>query len=94
MSHATRTATAPVLTTAPTLDVRVILDAVIRTHRPLLLQTARDLLRSRRHRADDVVQDVCLAVLEGAIELSVDPRTALLDMLRAVAAEAMRGSTK
>jgi hypothetical protein len=68
---------------------RVVLDAVIRNHRALLVRTAREnLVGRRRQDAEDVVQDVCLAVLEGEIVLSVDLKVALLELLRAVAAAA------
>jgi DNA-directed RNA polymerase specialized sigma24 family protein len=83
---------ATVVVSAPALDPRlqrVVLDAVIRRHRALLVRTASEnLVGRRRQDAEDVVQDVCLAVLEGEIVLSADVRVALLELLRAVAAEA------
>ena len=93
MHRSTRSSAAPVFPTASDLEVRVILDAVVRSSRPLLIQIAREHLEGRRQNAEDLVQDVCLAVLEGTVVLSSDPRAALLDMLRAVAARASsRGS--
>jgi len=88
MSHSTHSSAALVLSPASTPGLRVVLDAVVRTNRALLVQTARAHLPGRHHLAEDVVQDVCLAVLEGAVPLSSDPKVALLDMLGAVAAMA------
>jgi hypothetical protein len=67
-------------------DVRPVLDAVIRAHRPQLVTLARQHLRSCRTTPDDVVQTVCLHALLGRFELSLDPVKALEDMKRAVVA--------
>jgi hypothetical protein len=49
---------------------------------------APDQIGTQRQQAEDIVQDACLAVLEGQVELSPDPRAALLDVLKAVAGAA------
>lgn len=71
-------------------SVRVVLDAVVRAHRPLLVQVARDHLGPRGQDAEDIVEDVCLAVLEGTVPLSPAPAVALLDLMTAVAHAATR----
>ncbi len=86
MNRPNHSAAASVPSPASAPDLRVILDAVVRSSRPLLVQIARVHLGSRRALVEDVVQDACLAVLEGQVRLSSDPKTALLDLLRAVAA--------
>jgi hypothetical protein len=63
---------------------RLVLEAVIRSHRWQLVQTAGHHLGNRRMDAEDVVQDICLDVLEGWLALSSDPTDALVDLLREV----------
>ncbi len=66
------------------LGTRRMLEAVIRAHRWQLVATARQHLRNRPHDAEDIVQDVCVDVLEGHLELRMDPEGAYADMLGAV----------
>ncbi len=63
---------------------RWMLESVLRAHRWQLVATARHHLRNGPHDAEDVVQDVCVDVLEGRTELRMDPEGAYADMLRAV----------
>jgi len=72
------------LSAAPA-HVRPVLDAVVRAHRALLVQTAEQLLEDLAQDADDIVQDACLAVLEGDLAISPDPVQALDDLHAAVA---------
>jgi DNA-directed RNA polymerase specialized sigma24 family protein len=88
MNRSSQSAAAVVITPVPAAHVRVVLDAIVRAHRPLLVRTAAEHLGTQRQHAEDIVQDVCLAVLEGQVELSPDPRAALLDVLKAVAGAA------
>lgn len=68
----------------PSQETRAVLDAVLRAHRWQLVKTAHRHIR-RRSDAEDVVQDVCLDVLEGRIALSQDPDEALDDLQHEVA---------
>ena len=72
-----------------TVHVSVVLDVVIRAHRDQLVLTARQLLGNYRQDADDIVQDVCLDVLEGRLDIGEDPSQALEDLRAAVAARAI-----
>ena len=72
------------LSAAPA-HVRPVLDAVVRGHRGLLVQTAEQLLEHLAQDAEDIVQDVCLAVLEGDLAISPDPVQAFDDLHAAVA---------
>jgi hypothetical protein len=65
-------------------SIRVTLESVIRAHRGQLVSTARQHLRNRPHDAEDLVQDLCLEVLEGRLELPLDPTDALDELLREV----------
>ncbi|HEY6460360.1 MAG TPA: hypothetical protein VIY73_09420 [Polyangiaceae bacterium] len=67
-----------------TSQQRLVLEAVIRSHRWQLVQTARHHLGNRRMDAEDVVQDLCVDVLQGSLVLSSDPTEALDDLLREV----------
>jgi DNA-directed RNA polymerase specialized sigma24 family protein len=71
------------LSAAPA-HARPVLDAVIRAHRGRLVQTAEQLLEHPAQDAEDVVQDVCLAVLEGDLAISPDPVQAFDDVQAAV----------
>ena len=71
-----------------TVALLVVLDAVLRPHRGLLVQTAAQHLGGRHRDPEDVVHDVVLAVLEGHLEIAQEPARALLDLLKAVAARA------
>jgi hypothetical protein len=82
-SHAVRISYAPVCD-------EVLVDALVRSHRDFLVATAAHHLRSFRADAEDVVQDVCLAVMEGDVALSSDPSDALDDLVHAVIAAAQR----
>jgi hypothetical protein len=94
MNRSSQSAAAVVIVPVSTAHVRVVLDAVVRAHRPLLVRTAAEHLEHLRQDAEDIVQDVCLAVLEGQVALSPDPRTALLDVLKAVAGAAKEEVTR
>jgi DNA-directed RNA polymerase specialized sigma24 family protein len=61
-----------------------LLQVLICAHRDLLVQTARHHLSNLRRDADDVVQDVCEAALQGELSLSSDPSEALDDLIQAV----------
>jgi DNA-directed RNA polymerase specialized sigma24 family protein len=74
---------------ASAVHASVVLDAVIRAHRDQLVQIARQLLGNCRQDADDIVQDVCLEVLEGDTDIGVDPAQALEDLRAAVVARAI-----
>lgn len=67
------------ITRAP--EVRPTLDAVVRAYRPRLLAAARRHLRRYAQCPDEVVQDVCLSVLEGHITLAADPSRAFERLL-------------
>jgi len=67
-------------------EARVVLDAVIRAHRRQLVCTARQHLGKRRQDADDLVQEICLDVLEGHLALPRDPSAALDELLREIVA--------
>jgi DNA-directed RNA polymerase specialized sigma24 family protein len=69
--------------------VRPVLDAVIRGHRGLFVQTAEQLLEDLAQDAEDIVQDVCLAVLEGDLAISPDPVRAFDQLHAAVARKAI-----
>jgi DNA-directed RNA polymerase specialized sigma24 family protein len=69
-------------------DARVVLDAVVRAHRDLLVLTARQILGNFRQDAEDIVQDVCLVALEGDLEIAEDPAQALDALLGEVARRA------
>jgi DNA-directed RNA polymerase specialized sigma24 family protein len=70
--------------------VRPVLDAVVRAHRGLLVHTAEELLGEDLARdADDVVQDACLAVLEGDRAISPDAEEAFDDLHAEVARKAI-----
>jgi hypothetical protein len=73
------------LSAAALAHVRPVLDAVVRAHRGLLVQTAEQLLEDLAQDAEDIVQDACLAVLEGDVAISPDPVQALDDVHAAVA---------
>jgi DNA-directed RNA polymerase specialized sigma24 family protein len=62
-----------------------VLDAVVREYRGLLVQTAQELLEDCAQDAEDIVQDACLAVLEGDVAISPDPVQAFDDLHTAVA---------
>lgn len=64
---------------------RLTLEAVLRTHRWQLVSVARHHLGNERRLAEDLVQDLCLEVLEGQLVLSSDPTEALDQLLREVA---------
>ena len=66
---------------APDKGMRIILDALIRAHRPELVAAARRRGKTR-HDAEDLVQDLCLQVLEGELVLPVTVPAAL-DLLLA-----------
>ena len=76
------------LSAAPA-HVRPVLDAVVRAHRGLLVQTAEQLLEKLAQDAEDIVQDVCLAVLEGDLAISPDAVQAFDDLHAAVARKAI-----
>ncbi len=61
-------------------DPRAVLEAVIRTHRWQLVATARKHLRDEEQ-AEDLVQDLCVEVLEGQLSLPADPTEALVALL-------------
>ncbi len=65
-------------------EVRIMLDAVIRSHRWQLVSTARHHLGNRRQDADEIVQEVCVEALEGQLTLSREPSAALDDLLREI----------
>jgi DNA-directed RNA polymerase specialized sigma24 family protein len=70
--------------------VRPVLDAVVRAHRGLLVHTAEELLgEDLAQDADDVVQDACLAVLEGDRAISPDAEEAFDDLHAEVARKAI-----
>jgi hypothetical protein len=75
-------------TRPPRLRVRLV-DALICAHREQLVQVARHHLGNQRRDADDVVQDVCLAAVEGELLLSSDPTEALDELLQAVISAAL-----
>ena len=72
-------------TTVEFAQARVLLDLVLRAHRWELVAAARRHL-GKRHRddAEDVVQDICLDVIEGRLALSADRDAALDDLMREV----------
>jgi len=72
----------PAADVGPDDDVRATLDAVLRSHRWKLVAVAKRHLRGTRarHNAEDVVQDVCVGLLEGALALSSDPSEALREL--------------
>jgi hypothetical protein len=63
---------------------RIVLEAVLRSHRWQLVSVARHHLGNERRLAEDVVQDLCLEVLEGHLVLSSDPTEALDELLREI----------
>jgi hypothetical protein len=63
---------------------RIVLEAVLRSHRWQLVSVARQHLGNERHLAEDVVQDLGLEVLEGHLVLSSDPTEALDELLREI----------
>jgi DNA-directed RNA polymerase specialized sigma24 family protein len=69
--------------------VRPVLDAIVRAHRGVLVQTAAELLEHLAQDAEDIVQDACLAVLEGDLSISPDPVQAFDDLHAAVARRAI-----
>ena len=94
MSHSTPSSAALALHHQSALDLRDVLDAVVGSSNGRLIQAARENLQTYlRQDAEDVVQDVFIAFLDGQVPVSSDPRVALLEMLRAVAAEARCRST-
>jgi hypothetical protein len=89
MHHSNHSSQAIVIHYASSPDLHALLDVVCRSSRALLVQVAHDNLRGRRRQdAEDLVQHVFVLVLEGKVPVSSDPRIALLEMLRAVAATA------
>ncbi|HEY3821357.1 MAG TPA: hypothetical protein VGL81_29525 [Polyangiaceae bacterium] len=70
------------------IDVYVTLDEVMRRYRWQLVGTARFYLGQNKNRsesdAEDLVQDLCVEVLEGELALSLDPLNALEDLQRAL----------
>jgi hypothetical protein len=65
-----------------------LLADLIRAHRPLLIEIA-DRARPKGEidlsfDAEDIVDDVCVEVLEGKLALSVDRATALRELMRAI----------
>ena len=93
MNKSNRNSAAPVYFTSTgepsTVHVSVVLDVVIRAHRDQFVQTARQLLGNQRQDAEDIVQDVCLDVLEGNLDIGEDPSQAFDDLRAAVAGRAM-----
>ena len=67
-----------------------LLQALLCAHRDLLVQTARHHLGNQRRDADDVVQDVCEAALQGELSLSSNPSEALDDLIQAVVSASHR----
>jgi DNA-directed RNA polymerase specialized sigma24 family protein len=65
-------------------QTRVVLEAVIRAHRWQLVAVARQHLGNDRRYAEDLVQDLCVDVLEGHLPLPGDPTEALVALLREV----------
>ena len=61
-------------------DARAALDAVIRAHRWQLVIAAKNRLRNDAH-AEDLVQNLCVEVLEGQLPLPADPTEALVALL-------------
>lgn len=66
-----------------------VLDAVVRAHRDRLVRTAEQLLEDLAQDAEDIVQDACLAVLEGDVTISPDPAQAFDDLHATVARRAL-----
>jgi hypothetical protein len=64
---------------------RLTLEAVLRTRRWQLVSAARQHLGPQRGLAEDLVQDLCLEVLEGQLLLSSNPTEALDQLLREIA---------
>jgi DNA-directed RNA polymerase specialized sigma24 family protein len=89
MSESNRSNTAVVLNafnqSAAPAHAGPVLDTVVRAHRGLLVQTAEQLLEHLAQDAEDIVQDACLAVLEGDVAISPDPVQAFDDLHAAVA---------
>ncbi|HEY3821358.1 MAG TPA: hypothetical protein VGL81_29530 [Polyangiaceae bacterium] len=75
------------------LDVYATLDDVIQGYRWLLVETATFYLGENEQSdvdAEDLVQDLCVEVLEGELALSLDPRKALKDLKRVLIARCKR----
>ena len=64
---------------------RLTLEAVLHNHRRQLVSVARQHLGNQRTLAEDLVQDLCLEVLEGQLVLSSNASEALDQLLREVA---------
>ncbi|MGD0525540.1 MAG: hypothetical protein ABSE49_10370 [Polyangiaceae bacterium] len=60
---------------------RRVLDAVIRDHRGQLVAAAQEQLGNDAREAEDLVQDLCVVVLEGQLRLPSDPADALRFLL-------------
>jgi DNA-directed RNA polymerase specialized sigma24 family protein len=60
---------------------RRVLDAVIRDHRGQLIAAAHGQLGDNAREAEDLVQDLCVVVLEGQLRLPSDPADALRFLL-------------
>jgi hypothetical protein len=84
MSRSNRSAAASVPFTRSSRPGPIFLEALIRAHHDLLVQTARHHLGNYRSEAEDVVQDVYLSILQGHVVISADPCEALDDLLQAV----------
>lgn len=61
-------------------ETRAVLETIIRTHRWQLVATAKKHLRDDEQ-AEDLVQDLCVEVLEGQLPLPADPTEALVALL-------------
>ena len=67
----------------PDKGLRVLLDTLIREHRTELVRTACN-LGLRRHQAEDLVQQLCIEVLQGELALPVSVPAALEVFLEAI----------
>jgi hypothetical protein len=65
-------------------EPRIVLEAIICAHRWQLVSAARQHLGNARYCAEDIVQDLCLEVLDGQLPLPTDPTEALVELLREV----------
>lgn len=80
----------PVDTFLAQQEQHAAIDALIHGHRDALVAVARNTPRGRRDDPEDIVQDVCLAVLDGELRLSRNPERALDQLFDAVCARGGR----
>ena len=66
---------------ADTASLPLVLGLLVRAHHDQLVATARGHLGNLRRDAEDIVQDVLLAALEGELELPLAPMSDTLDAL-------------